>query len=123
MTDIDLSFGVHPVTGDVSTRRGVSAIMQSLRCIVLTSVDDIPFDNHGWGNIHDLLGETIHPLIGIELETHIRDAIDAKEPRVEVVDVKATPMSNFHGYDITISFYVVNVPVLETVTVPLTALR
>ncbi len=121
--DIDLNFNQHPITGDVSTKKGLSAVFQSLRTIVLTGLNEVPFDPYGWGDIYALLGETSHPLLATELERRVTDAIKAREPRVDLSSVVANRMQNQHGYDIKIHFYQVNKPKLETIDVPLTLLR
>lgn len=121
--DIDLNFSQHPITGDVSVKKGLSAIFQSLRTIILTGLNEVPFDPDGWGDVYELLGENAHPLLATELERRISDAIRAREPRVDLYQVQATPLTNRHGYDIKIKFYQVNNPNLETITVPLERLR
>lgn len=117
--DIDLSFTPHPVTGDVSTRKGVSAVMQSLRNIVKTSENDVPFEPDGWGDLGDVLGENAHSLLALDIQNRVTEAIIAKETRIELVEVQATPFTNMHGYNVNIRFYMINVPVEEFLEIPI----
>lgn len=108
--DIDLKFGMHPVTKDVVMRSGVYAVLQSVRNIVMASVGDWPTYPGIGAGLYGLLGENTTPTIQVDVKNKVEDAIALYEPRAEVEEVSVKLSEDYHSLGVTITFYVVNNP-------------
>lgn len=108
--DIDLKFGMHPVTKDVTKKSGVYAVLQSVRNIVMSSLGDWPTYPSIGAGLYGLLGENTTPTIQMEVKNKVEDAIALFEPRAEVEEVVASLSEDYHSLGVTITFYVVNNP-------------
>lgn len=108
--DVDLKFGMHPVTKDVTMKSGVYAVLQSVRNIVMSSVGDWPTYPGIGAGLYGLLGENTIPTIQVDVKNKVEDAIALYEPRAEVEEVTVSLSEDYHSLGVTITFYVVNNP-------------
>lgn len=108
--DVDLKFGMHPVTKDVTMKSGVYAVLQSVRNIVMSSVGDWPTYPGIGAGLYGLLGENTTPTIQVDVKNKVEDAIVLYEPRAEVEEVTVSLSEDYHSLGVTITFYVVNNP-------------
>jgi phage baseplate assembly protein W len=121
--DLDLNFGRHPVTGDVSKLKGVEAIKRSIRNCVLYHFYEKPFNPSFGSNATKLLFENINPMTATFLENAIRETIRNFEPRGEVLGVKVIQKPDENGYEAGIAFKPVNLPEPLLVTIFLERIR
>jgi len=121
--DLDLNFGRHPATGDVSKLSGVEAIKRSIRNLVLSNFYERPFRPHIGSNAHKMLFENISPLTATFLENSIREVITNFERRGEVIGVKVKQLPDRNGYEAGIVFKPVNLPQPLFLTVFLERIR
>ncbi|AKJ73786.1 putative baseplate wedge subunit [Salmonella phage 38] len=70
--DIDLKFGMHPVTKDVTKKTGVYAVLQSVRNIVMTTVGDWPTYPSIGAGLYTMLGENTNPTIQVDVKTKLK---------------------------------------------------
>lgn len=89
-SDIDLSFQPHPVTGDLLARYDENAIKNSIRNLVLTRHFERPFRSALGSNVTSLLFELEGPALTALVEREITNVIANFEPRVELLNVRAT---------------------------------
>lgn len=115
--DVDLKFGMHPVTKDVTVKSGVYAVLQSVRNITMSAVGDWPTYPGIGAGLYGLLGENTNPTIQVDVAKKVEDAIALYEPRAEVDDVSVSLSDDYHSLGVTIRFYVVNNPEPITDTV------
>ncbi|WDS51174.1 baseplate wedge subunit [Salmonella phage SeF3a] len=108
--DIDLKFGMHPVTKDVTKKTGVYAVLQSVRNIVMTTVGDWPTYPSIGAGLYTMLGENTNPTIQVDVKNKVEDAIALFEPRAEIQSVDVSLSDDYHSLGVTITFYVVNNP-------------
>ena len=108
--DVDLKFGMHPVTKDVTMKSGVYTVLQSVRNIVMSSVGDWPTYPGIGAGLYGLLGENTTPTIQVDVKNKVEDAIALYEPRAEVEEVTVSLSEDYHSLGVTITFYVVNNP-------------
>ncbi|WPJ72164.1 baseplate wedge protein [Salmonella phage CRW-SP2] len=108
--DIDMKFGMHPVTKDVAMKSGVYAVLQSVRCIILTTMAEWETLPEMGAGIYRMLGENTNPTIQVDVKNKIEDALALYEPRAEIEDVSVSLSDDYHSLAITITFYVVNNP-------------
>jgi len=104
--DIDLSFGLHPVTKDVAKRKGIRAIAQAIKHIVVTSKEEWISDmSFGMGLWRHLLGEpSPDELLLQTLETKLIEEIERYEPRAEIRGVKLSYFDDYEGVYVRILF-------------------
>lgn len=112
-TDLDK----HPIRSTVLRKTNVDAVKQSLRNLMLTDRGERLFQPNLGGNIRAMLFENITSQTFLTMQEHIKDVIEAHEPRADVIDVYIAQTSQEHEVQITIVFRVVNVQ--EPVTLEL----
>ena len=122
--DLDMNFDKHPITSDVVRRYDAEAVKRSLKNLIYTSKYDRPFQPHINSRIRDLLFEPLTPITAVILGKRVEDVIENFEPRARLVGVRAIPYLDRNAYNITLEFYVVNVPTeLVETTIMLERLR
>ena len=122
--DISLSFRSHPVTKDVIPLKNASAISRSVKNLVLTQLQERPFQpNLGSrinGSLFDLMDDGSAAIISDE----IRNTIDNFEPRVNLVDVEVVPYFDSNAFDVTIVYEIVGIAIpAQSVNFVLESLR
>lgn len=122
-TDLDLNFGLHPVTHDVTAVYDVQAIKASIRNLILTSNYEKPFHPEIGSPIKSLLFEPATPLLPVLIEKAIRQTIDNFEPRARLINVEARLSPDNNAVYVTIEFSVVNTTVVQAMNVILTRTR
>jgi phage baseplate assembly protein W len=87
-TDISLDVNsIHPITGDLVTLRDESAIKQSIRNLILTNRESIPWNRNKGTNIYSYVFEQNSVIMEVGIRELISSIIRAFEPRVELYDV------------------------------------
>tara|TARA_B100000029_G_scaffold131197_3_gene124875 strand:- start:1158 stop:1586 length:429 start_codon:yes stop_codon:yes gene_type:complete len=126
-SDLDLDFKAHPVTKDIVTKTDVEAVKRSVRNIIRTNRYERPFQPDIDGGVTRHLFGPSSPHLKHDVQTAIKFAIKNFEPRAEVLDVfvNYNNDSDFdrHGFDVTITFAVVNHPNPVTIELFLERLR
>ena len=108
--DLNLIFSPHPNTKDITKKTDVEAVKQSVKNLVLTSHYERPFHPEIGSNVTDILFEPMTPLTAGLLTKQISEVINNFEPRARLVSVNANPRLDRNEYEVTINFYVVNIP-------------
>ena len=116
-SDLDLDFIKHPNTKDIVKKTDVEAVKRAVRNLILTNRYERPFHPEIDGGVTRLLFELATPSTKIEIENAIRTVIKNFEPRAEVLDVFVGGDIDRNGFDVTITFRVINHP--EPVTIEL----
>jgi phage baseplate assembly protein W len=120
--DIDMNFGVNPLTKDLIIKRGRNAIKQSLKNIVLTSFYDRGFNVEFGANVYKQLFETDSLLTAKVIQTDIVNAIKNFEPDVELVGLPEVEISN-NTLLVNIRYVVFNTTDTQLLTVELHRVR
>ena len=92
--DLDLTFNMHPTTGDVTTRTDTDAIRRAVRNIVETNKYERPFKPNFGGSIRDLLFELDTTFKVNLLKARLKEMIEIFEPRVEGVFIQLSKLDN-----------------------------
>lgn len=116
-SDLDLDFIKHPNTKDIVKKTDVEAVKRAVRNLILTNRYERPFHPEIDGGVTRLLFELATPSTKIEIENAIRTVIKNFEPRAEVLNVFVGGDIDKNGFDVTITFRVINHP--EPVTIEL----
>jgi phage baseplate assembly protein W len=107
-SDLDLDFMPHPTTKDVMKKTGVEAIKRSVRNLILTNYYDRPFQSYIGSGALKLLFENATPITANFLNNAILEVITNNEPRVRVQDLRVNFDLDNNGYNVTISFIILN---------------
>ena len=108
--DLNLNFGINPVTSDVTAVTDVNAVKRSVRNLLLTNHYDRPFHPEIGSNVQALLFENFGPITANQLTRTIEEMIANFEPRARVESVECFPLQDRNTYDVRIYFYVENMP-------------
>ena len=92
--DLDLTFNMHPTTGDVTTRTDTDAIRRAVRNIVETNKYERPFKPNFGGSIRELLFELDTTFKVNLLKARLKEMIEIFEPRVEGVFIQLSKLDN-----------------------------
>lgn len=107
-SDIDLDFGVHPVSKDILKKTNENAIAASIRNLLLTSHYERPFNPDLGSNLKKFLFEPIDNVTTTLIQDAIFRTIANFEPRVTIEKVVATPNYDEDRYDVNVTFFVKN---------------
>ena len=108
--DIALSFERNSNTKDIIVKKDVAAVKQSVRNLILTNHFERPFHPEIGSSVTALLFEPMSPITANILQRQVSECIVNFEPRARLVSVNANPNLNRNAYEVTINFYVVNIP-------------
>lgn len=122
-TDLDLTFRAHPVTGDLVIKKDTSAVLQSIRNLIMSSAGEFLWEPHMGGGISKLLFESNDIMLRMQLYDRIKNTITRYEPRVELVELDITSFENGNGINIGITFYILNDPEPISEVIPIRRLR
>lgn len=117
-SDIPLNFTPHPITGDVPPVKEEKSVKGALLNLLRSPVGERPFDPEYGVNIEKFLFEQADPITENEINEDIAYAIKTFEPRVELVSIES--VMEDYGVDITITYYVKNIPGLQTLETTVT---
>jgi phage baseplate assembly protein W len=121
--DLDLAFTKHPIKNDVNKKTGYNAVIQSVKNLVLLSHYEKPFHPEIGGNVRKMLFEPMDPITANIIAKEIEDVITNFEPRVQLRSIDVVENFDNNGYDITIEFFLLNLPEPIQTTIFLERLR
>lgn len=107
-TDLDLSFSAHPITGDILKKKDDAAIIGSVWNLLQTSFYERLFQPQIGSNLRRLLFEPVDELTSISIVDDIKLTIKNFEPRVDLVAINATPDYDNQGYNVSLTFFIIN---------------
>lgn len=122
-SDLDLDFIAHPTTGDVLVKTGNDAIKRSVRNLILTNYYEKPFRPGIGSNALKLLFENANPLTSNFLRDAIFQVVQNYEPRVELIEVRVKFDYDNNGYDVQLSYVILNRNEPVTTTIFLERIR
>lgn len=121
--DINLSFGLNPVTNDVLATTGSDAVSRALTLLIRTITGEAPFFPNFGSKIYFLLFEPIDAVTTALLQSELTDTITAFEPRVEIQSLTVTPDEANNQYELTLVYQIVTQLEPITLSLFLTRLR
>lgn len=108
--DLNLNFGIHPVTKQINTLTDAAAVKRSVRNLVQYGFYEKPFHPEIGSGIRDLLFENMTPFVANTLARKIEDTINNFEPRALLAGVEVIPRMDTNEYQVTVEFYINNAP-------------
>ena len=121
--DIDLDFQVHPVTGDIAKKVGNDAIITSMKNLLQTGKYERLFQPEIHSRLKEHLFEPVDNITSSAIEAEIRSTITKHEPRVDLFEVIVIPDYDGQGYNVTMSFFIINRAEPVTITLFLERVR
>ena len=107
--DISATFKVNPINYDLIDLKNERAIARSLQNLVLTNFGERFFNQNLGSGVSQLLFEQFDSLTAISIQDKITNVIDNYEPRVSLIEVRATPDEENLEYNITIVYQIVGI--------------
>jgi phage baseplate assembly protein W len=107
-TDIDLSFGAHPVTKDILRKKDENAIAQSIRSLLMTAHYERLYNPELGCNLRNYLFEPVDNVTTTLIQKEIQMTLQNYEPRMIIKEVVVVPNFDDQAYDVSISFFVNN---------------
>ena len=121
--DLDLDFTRHPVTNDVVKIEDVNAVKRSVKNLIQTNHYERPFHPELGCGIRELLFENFTPLTGIFIRRKVEEVITNYEPRARLSQVTVNEQPDRNGIEVTVYFYVMNIPEPVSVSTLLQRIR
>lgn len=122
-SDFDVDFTAHPITGDLTRKTGVNAVVQSVLSLVQTNHYERPFHPEIGSNIRKLLFELSDSVTANLIAEEIKHVLSNFEPRVNVTEVYVQSDAEGLGYNVTIVFTLIGVAAPISITTFLERLR
>ena len=107
--DISLSFVPHPITRDVIPLKNENAISRAVKNLVLTQLQERPFNPNLGSRLGKSLFELIDTTSASAISEEITETIDNFEPRVSLRSVEVIPYYDSNAYDVTIVYDIVGI--------------
>lgn len=120
--DLDFSFAKHPITKNVSIKKGFSSVKQSILHLLTIRSGDKPFHPEIASPIYNYLFENASNVTQIILESEVATYLETYEPRVQIRRVNISfPNPNYIQCDVTGN--IINISEPFTVSILIDRLR
>ena len=121
--DLNLDFARNVVTNDVVKIEGVDAVKRSVKTLLQTNFYERPFHPEIGCGVREFLFENFTPVTGIFIQRKVEEVITNYEPRARISSVTVNEQPDRNGIDVTVYFYVMNMPNPVSVTTVLQRIR
>ena len=108
--DLNLNFGIHPVTKQINTLTDAAAVKRSVRNLVQYGFYEKPFHPEIGSGVRDLLFENMTPFVANNLSNQIEEIITNYEPRALLANIEVIPRFDNNQYEVIVEFYIQNAP-------------
>ena len=107
-SDLDLNFTIHPVKKDINRYTNDTAIVNSIKNLILTNHYERPFQPDIGSNVRRMLFENMDTITATVLENEISQTIKNYEPRADISRINVSPDYENNGFKVYMEFYVAN---------------
>jgi phage baseplate assembly protein W len=107
-SDLDLNFTIHPVKKDINRYTNETAVVNSIKNLILTNHYERPFQPDVGSNVRRLLFENMDTITATTLKKEIEQTIKNYEPRANISNIAVSPDYENNGFKVYMEFYVVN---------------
>lgn len=121
--DVDLNFGKHPVTKDVTMKYDDEAIKASIRNLLSTSNFERPFHSEIGSRLKALLFEPITPVLYSVIKREVLNVVESYEPRAVILDAVTTLSPNTNSITINVIFRINGTSIVSNTNVTLERTR
>jgi phage baseplate assembly protein W len=106
--DLDLNFIAHPIKKDINILTDMSAIVNSVKNLILLNHFEKPFHPEIGSNVRKMLFENMDSISASILQKEIKQTIINFEPRVSIQDIQVTPDYDNNRFTVSMTFTTVN---------------
>lgn len=121
--DIDLNFKAHPISGDLVRVFDDTAIIQSVKNLIMTNYMERPFQPHLGSNLLYQLFEPASPITEDAIRSSIIDVVTLYEPRVSILNISVQFVEEENAYNVRFEFKIVGLPNPYNITLILNRVR
>lgn len=122
-SDLPMFLEKNSFTGDISLKKGLTAIRNSIKNIILTSVGERPFDSNFGGSLYSLLFEPLlNDISSLPIKLLLVNNIHQYEPRASVDEITISSSDNTM-VDIIIQYSINQLNTTDTLTISLERTR
>ena len=107
-SDLDLDFKINPITGDINKKKGVDAVKRSIRNLIFTNYYERPFKTELGSGVPSLLFDNVDVITASSIKDAIMILINTFERRVRLLDVSVYADTDNNGFNIQISYIILN---------------
>jgi len=113
-SDLDMSLSLN-IYNDIVPFYDIDAVKTSVKNLILTNFNEVPFQPDVGSNLSALLFEPADKFTMTSLKRAITRVISVYEPRVDSLVVQVTDDSDRNAYEVTLGFRVItlNTPVVD----------
>ena len=122
-SDLSLTFKIHPKYADIRPIKGIDAIKNSIKNILLTKKGERPFNPRFGSNVSSFLFEMIDDHTSGMIRDEIFESLEEFEPRIKVREVVVTPSPETNSYDINVTCLIIEERVVADIKITLERLR
>ena len=108
-SDLDLNFIIHPVKKDINRHTNETAVVNSIKNLILTNHYEKPFQPDIGSNVRRILFENMDTITATTLQNEIAQTIKNYEPRVNISKLEVSPDFENNGFTVYMEFFVVNI--------------
>jgi phage baseplate assembly protein W len=108
-SDLDLNFTIHPIKKDINRHTNETAVVNSIKNLILTNHYEKPFQPDIGSNVRRMLFENMDTITATTLQNEIAQTIKNYEPRVNISKIEVAPDFENNGFEVYMEFFVVNV--------------
>lgn len=108
-SDLDLHFNIHPLNNDIAMLFDQNSIKQNMYNVMLANNGDAKFHPEKCVGIRDMLFEPINILTAAELQVKIEFILSMWMPRITTKKVDVQNNTNEDGYEIEITYTILNI--------------
>ncbi len=119
--DIDLSFELHPNTGDFLKKFDANAAKFALENLLMIRPGEIPDNPYLGIGIPDLIFELYSPITAAFVKRNIQLQVGTYLPEISLTDIAINMVNS--ELVLTLQYYVIGNPQLQTYTLNLTRIR
>ena len=93
-----------------TAENNITAVKRSIRNLVFLNFYEKPFNPDIGSDIRATLFEPVSQLSAFVLTRNIEEVVENYEPRARIISITALPTLDRNAYNVSLSFFVVNVP-------------
>lgn len=108
--DISFNFSKNPITNDLVVLKNEEAIKQSVKNLVLTKINERPFNPYLGTDTTSYLFELSSAVSANTLIEEIEKVLNENEPRIRLVQIDVDVQEELNDYEVSIEYNIIGLP-------------
>lgn len=122
-SDLDFTFNIHPITGDLVLSKNEQAVIRSVKHLVLTNTYERLFQSDIGSSVKRMLFQNITPITQNVVKNQIEHVLKTYEPRISSLEVDVMAIPEQNALQATLKFYIENAVIPTVVDILLERVR